>query len=273
MFKQILENVRAEKPLIHNITNYVTANDCANILLACGASPVMADDFDEVAEITANCGGLNINMGTLHKNTVPAMVLAGKRANDLDHPVLLDPVGAGASHLRTTTALTLMKEIRLTAIRGNLSEIRILAAGNGTSRGVDADAGDRITEENLDSMIALAKNFAQKTGAVIAITSAIDVVADSDRAFCIRNGLPLMGKVTGTGCQLSALTTAFITANQEQALEATAAAVCAMGLSGEIAFSRMTGMDGNASFRNYIIDAIGHLTPEILDRNARYEIR
>lgn len=273
MFGEMLKNVRASCPLIHNITNYVTVNDCANVVLACGASPIMADDREEVAEISSLCAGLNLNIGTLNSRTIDSMLLAGKRANELGHPVVLDPVGAGASKLRTETALRLLNEVRFTVIRGNVSEIKVLASGSGSTKGVDADLADRVTEENLDEMLAFAKSFAAKTGAVVAITGAIDLVTDGKTACCIRNGHPMMSSVTGTGCQLSAMTAAFVTANPTQPLEATAAAVCAMGLAGEIAHGRLTKLDGNASYRNYIIDAIYNMTPEMLEKGARYEMR
>lgn len=273
MFKNMLENVRKNCPLIHNITNYVTVNDCANILIACGASPIMADDQDEVAEITAICAGLNINIGTLNSRTIASMVIAGKRANELNHPVILDPVGAGASSLRTKTAMQLLEEVKFTVIRGNISEIKTLALGSGTTKGVDADVADKVTEENLDDVIAFAKTFAAKTGTVIAITGAIDIVADDTKAYCIRNGHPMMSSITGTGCQLSAMTAAFITANPDHPLEAAAAAVSAMGYAGELAHGRLTEMDGNSTYRNYIIDAIYHMTTEMLEKGAKYEVR
>lgn len=273
MFGEILKNVREKTPLIHNITNYVTVNDCANIVLACGASPIMADDEDEVEEITAVCGGLNINIGTLNRRTISAMLAAGKKANGLGHPVVLDPVGAGASCLRTETALKLLENVSFTVIRGNISEVKTLAMGRGTTKGVDADVADKVTEENLNSAVAFAKAFAKKTGAVIAITGAIDIVADGEKAYCIRNGHPMMSSITGTGCQLSAMTAAYLTANPEHPLEAAAAAVCAMGLCGEIAHGRLTPMDGNSSYRNYIIDAIYNLTPQALEEGAKYEVR
>ena len=273
MFEQLFENVRQKSPLVHNITNYVTVNDCANMLLACGGSPIMADDAGEAEEITAICGGLNINIGTLNQRTIPAIFAAGKRANELGHPVVLDPVGAGASTLRTETALGLLKEVKFTVIRGNISEIKTLALGSGTTKRVDADVADRVTEENLDGAVAFAKDFSRRAGAVIAITGAIDIVADEERAFCIRNGRPEMSAITGTGCQLSALTAAFVTANPDRSLEAAAAAVCAMGLCGEIAHGRMTELDGNSSYRNYIIDAMYRLTPAELEKGAKYEVR
>lgn len=273
MFGKMLENVQNTNPLVHNITNYVTVNDCANILLACGAAPIMADDVEDAVDITAICGGLNINIGTLNRATIPAMLAAGRRSAELSHPVLLDPVGAGASKLRTNTALQLLAELPLTVIRGNVSEIKTLAKGSGTTRGVDADLADAITEDNLDEGAAFAKTFAKKSGAVIAMTGAIDIVTDGNKAYCIRNGHPMMGRVTGTGCQLSAMTAAYVVANPGQPLEAAAAAVCAMGLCGQKAFSRMTALDGNASYRNYLIDAVYNLTPDALEKGADYEQR
>ena len=266
MFAEQFANVRTKSPLIHNITNYVTVNDCANMVLACGASPIMADDAAEVEDITTICGGLNINIGTLNSRTIESMLKAGKKANALGHPVVLDPVGAGASALRTETAYRLLDEVRFTVIRGNISEVKTLASGAGTTKGVDADVADRVTEENLDGAVAFAKAFAAKTGAVV-------IVADGAKAYCIRNGHPMMSAITGTGCQLSALTAVFITANPGLPLEAAAAAVCAMGLAGEIAHARLTPLDGNATYRNYIIDAIYNMTPAQLEEGAKYEVR
>ena len=135
MLKECFDNVRKSVPLVHNITNYVTVNDVANIILACGASPIMSDEPDDVTDITSICSSLNLNIGTLHKSSIEAMYLAGKRANELGHPILLDPVGAGASALRTNTAVDLMEQLQLTVIRGNISEIKTLANGNGTTKG------------------------------------------------------------------------------------------------------------------------------------------
>ena len=153
MLGTCLQNVREREPLVHNITNYVTVNDVANILLTCGGSPIMADDSEEVEDITSICQGLNINIGTLNKNTIPSMFLAGKKANALGHVVLLDPVGAGASRLRTKTANELVRDIKFTVIRGNISEIRTLIEGTGNTKGVDADLSDAVTEDNLDETI------------------------------------------------------------------------------------------------------------------------
>ena len=271
--KECMDNVRKNVPLVHNITNYVTVNDVANILLACGGSPIMSDEPEDVEDITSVCGGLNINIGTLHQSSIEGMLLAGKKANELGHPVLLDPVGAGASRLRTDTALRSMKEIKLTVIRGNISEIKTLAYGTGTTKGVDADVADAVTEETLNDAIAFVKNFARKTSCIIAVTGAIDLVSDGEICYVIRNGRPEMGKITGTGCQLSGMMTAYVTANQKKPLEAAASAVCIMGLAGEIGWSRMQEGDGNATYRNRIIDAVYQMTGEDLERGAKYEVR
>ena len=273
VLKTMLENVRAKSPLVHNITNYVTVNDVANVLLAAGGSPIMSDDADDVEDITSICGGLNINIGTLNKNTIPSMFLAGKKANALGHIVLLDPVGAGASRLSTDTANRLMQEVRFDAVRGNISEIKTLCTGSGSTKGVDADAVDAVTEANLDDGVQLVKAFAQKTGCIIAVTGAIDLVSDGERCWCIRNGRAEMSRITGTGCQLSALMTAFLVANPDRKLDAAAAAVCMMGLAGEIGWANMQPGDGNSTYRDRIIDAIFNMTGDALEEGAKYELR
>ena len=264
MLGNCIENVRKSVPLVHNITNYVTVNDVANVLLACGGSPIMSDEPEDVKEITSICQGLNINIGTLNKRTIEGMLAAGARANELGHVTLLDPVGAGASGLRTNTAVELMEKVRFDVIRGNISEVKTLAQGSGTTKGVDADVADAVTEENLEEGIAFAKAFAKKAGCIVAIGAS---------CYIIRNGRPEMGKITGTGCQLSGMMTAFLAANPEQKLEAAAAAVCTMGLAGEIGWGYMQKGDGNATYRNRIIDAIYNMDKETLEKGAKYEIR
>lgn len=272
MLKNCITNVRKRTPLIHNITNYVTVNDVANILLACGGSPIMSDDEEEVEDITSICGGLNINIGTLNKNTIPSMFLAGKKANELGHITLLDPVGAGASRLRTETALKLMKQVRFDIIRGNISEIKTLITGQGSTKGVDADIVDAVTEDNLTEVVSSAKKFAGETDSIIVITGPIDIVCDGNRCYIIRNGRPEMGRITGTGCQLSGMITAFVVANNECKLEAAAAAVCTMGIAGEIGWNRMEQGDGNSTYRNRIVDAVYNMDEDIFERMVKYEV-
>ena len=152
-------------------------------------------------------------------------------------------------------------------------EIKTLALGSGKTRGVDADVSDAVSDENLDAAVAFVKDFAQRSHAIVAVTGAIDLVSDGQRCFVIRNGRPEMGKITGTGCQLSGMMTAFVVANPDRRLEAAAAAVCAMGLAGETGWSRMAPGDGNSTYRNRIIDAIYNMDGAALDKGAKYEVR
>jgi hydroxyethylthiazole kinase len=192
MFENVIENVRSSVPLVHCITNYVTVNDVANAVLACGGAPIMADDINEAAEITSICGGLDINIGTLNARTIEAMFSAGRKANELRHITVLDPVGAGASKLRTDTTFQLIKEIKFSVIRGNISEIKTVYAGSGVTQGVEANVNDIVTEENLEDTVLFAKELSKRIKAVIAITGAIDIVADENKAYIIRNGHPIM---------------------------------------------------------------------------------
>lgn len=270
MIGELLENVRANKPLIHNITNYVTANDCANILLACGASPIMAEAEQEVEEVTAICNGLSINIGTLTDQKIPAMIKAGKKADELKHPVVLDPVGAGVSVFRTDAAHELIEKVHFDVIRGNLSEIRALISGVGSTRGVDADGQDEIVNDSK-AIAEFAMKIAAALDTIIVISGTTDIVACGDKAYAVTNGNAMMSRVTGCGCQLSSMIAAYLAANPDKKFEAALAAVCAMGVAGEKAYDRLSELDGNATYRNYIIDAIYRMTGEELDKLAKYE--
>ncbi|HHV11334.1 MAG TPA: hydroxyethylthiazole kinase [Clostridiales bacterium] len=273
MFETILENVKAKAPFVHSITNYVTVNDCANMILACGASPIMADDIREVEEITSLCNSLVINLGTLNERTVEAMVAAGKKANELGHPVILDPVGAGASQLRTKTALRLLQEVEVDVIRGNASEIKCISKGTASTKGVDADQADKVTEDNLEAAVKAAKQLAGRTKAIIVITGVIDIVADATKAYVLRNGTPVMSRITGTGCMLSAVIGSICAANPDNLLEAAAAGVAMMGICGEQAYEKMTArQEGTASFRVHLIDAMGCMDGERLNQAVRLEV-
>lgn len=257
---------RNRRPLVHCITNYVTANDCANLLLACGASPIMADDPLEVQEITAMCNGLVLNMGTPSERKAEAMLIAGREANRLSHPVILDPVGVGSSAFRRKLSKQLLENVRFSVIRGNVSEIAALACNEEGHRGVDADEG-----KTLEYAAFLGKALSQKTGAVVVVTGEEDVVADGERTFFVKNGCAMMKDVTGTGCQLSALLGAYAAADPQHLLEAALEAVCVMGICGEHAQSQLSESEGNMAYRGKVIDALYHLKPEDLEREARYE--
>ncbi|MBQ9041773.1 MAG: hydroxyethylthiazole kinase [Eggerthellaceae bacterium] len=266
-----LKNVRRTTPLVHCITNYVTVNDCANALLACGGSPIMSDEPLDVPDIQTICGGLVLNIGTLNAHTIEGMKAAGAKATELGHPIVLDPVGAGASKLRTETAGMLLDAYDVSVIRGNMSEMKALAGAAAATRGVDVNPDDAVTRDNLAESAAFAKALAAKTGAVIAITGAIDIVADAERAFAISNGSPIMGKITGAGCMLTCVTAAYAVANRDALLEGVVAAIAGMGIAGEVAATRMQPVDGNASFRTYLIDALYNMNGEALDAVARVE--
>ena len=266
-----LRRVRQTTPLVHCITNYVTVNDCANALLACGGSPIMSDEPCDVGDIQTICGGLVLNIGTLNERTIEGMKAAAAKAGELGHPIVLDPVGAGASTLRTETAGMLLDSFDVKVIRANMSEVKALAGAAATTRGVDVNPDDAVTDENLQESAAFVKKVAAKTGAVMAVTGAIDIVADADRAFAIRNGSPIMGKITGAGCMLSCVVAAYAVANPGALLEGVAAAVAGMGVAGEIAETRMQPVDGNASFRAYLIDALYNMNGQALEAVARVE--
>lgn len=274
MFHRIYKNVQEKPPLVHCITNYVTVNDCANMLLACGGLPIMADDIREVEDITALCNGLCLNIGTLNDRAFQSMLSAGKKANQLARPVVLDPVGAGASAFRTSAAFELLSQIDFAVIRGNSSEIKTLAQGIGTTQGVDANESDAVTVENLEDTVAWVKALSAQTGAVIVMTGAMDIVAEPGKAVVIYNGHPMMSKITGSGCMLSAVIAAFAAANSDEILLAAVSAVCAMGLCGEIAYKKTTARNGGTSaYRGELIDGMSLMTADTLQGGAKFEHR
>lgn len=274
MFDEILDNVREKAPLVHNITNYVTVNDCANIILACGGSPVMADNEFEVEDITSISASLVINIGTISDTVVSAMIKAGQKANELNHPVVLDPVGIGASKLRTEAVHQLLEKVKFSVIRGNISEIKTLYVGSGFTNGVDATEQDKVTDENMGEVIQFAQQLSEKTGAIIVITGATDLVVDNHSAFVIHNGHVMMSRITGSGCMLSSLIGAFCGANPDNLLESTSAAVCAMGLCGELAYEKVVRNDsGTSSFRNDLIDYMSKMDTSMLKAGMKIERR
>lgn len=266
-YQTALVNVGEKNPLVHHLTNYVTVNDCANITLAIGGSPIMADDVKEVATITGLAQGVVINIGTLNERTVPAMVLAGKTANQLGIPVILDPVGAGASSFRNQTVAQLLAEVNFAVIRGNLSEIRFLAGFASVSKGVDVSVADLQTAQDSE---VVAQRLAQAQHAVVVITGEVDVVSDGKQVAYIENGHSTMSRITGTGCMLSSLLGSFC-GSQEDYFTASVAATVAMGICGEIAHEK-TQHQGTGSFRVALIDAASQLTPAILAERGRVAI-
>ena len=248
----LVEELQRKRPLVHCITNYVTANDCANILLAIGASPIMADDPEETGEIAASASALVLNMGTPSRRKLEAMVRAGKSANEAGIPVILDPVGAGASCLRREMAAQIIREVKVDILRGNVSEISFAAGLDFCEKGVDVSEADQGRDRTEAALAA-----AERLGCTVAVTGSVDVVTDGSRVIRIHGGTPLMARVTGTGCMTSALSGAFAGAGKDP-LTAVSAALAAMGIAGELAFEK-AGHIGCGSFHMELLDAVGNL--------------
>jgi hydroxyethylthiazole kinase len=257
-FSTLLATVREKRPLVHHITNYVTVNDCANVTLCIGAAPVMAHAREEVAEMVAMAGALVLNIGTLDNTQVESMLLAGMKANDLDIPVILDPVGAGATRLRTEAAQTLLHKLHIAVLKGNAGEIAVLAGAEGKVRGVDSDGVKGDPAE-------IARKLADKLGIVVAVSGATDIVTDGMRTLLVDNGHPMMGLVSGTGCMASSVTGAFAATGRDH-VTSTAAAMAALGIAGERAAGHYTGP---SSYKIALLDETFRLKPEDLYQHAK----
>jgi hydroxyethylthiazole kinase len=257
-YSAMLELLRQNRPLVHHITNYVTVNDCANITLCIGASPVMSHALEEVEEMAGHAGALVLNIGTLDTYQAQSMLLAGHAANKLDIPVIVDPVGTGATRYRTDFMSLLMDEIQISVIKGNAGEIGMLAGADARVKGVDS--GD--VKGDLSS---IAKNFAEKTGITTVISGPIDIVSDGNRMITVENGHPMMGRISGTGCMLTSIIASFA-AVQDDMAEASAASLAAFGIAGERAAARSSGP---GSFKTALFDQLSALTPDELARDAK----
>ena len=270
-FGKQLSLVRERAPLVQCITNFVTVNDCANIILATGGSPSMADDVREAAEAVRGSAALVCNLGAIA--AVDAMVSAGKTANELGKPVVLDPVAAGNTALRRQESARLLAGVKFAAIRGNASEIRALARGELTGSGVDVSGEDAVSDATLPRTVETARLLAKQTGAVVAVSGPIDVVTDGGQTILLRNGCATMARITGSGCMLTSMLGAFCGADPDHPFEATCAAIAAMGVAGDVAEERrLQNGTGNATFRTDLIDAVFNLTEEQLNGRVRYEV-
>src|SRR6266571_3751843 len=257
----LLGRIRAQRPLVHHITNMVVMNDTANITLGIGASPVMAHALEEVEEMVRLAGALVLNIGTLTPEQIEAMLRAGKRANELGIPIVLDPVGAGATTLRTQSALRLLRELRISVIRGNASEIGTLVGVTAETRGVDSIS---LAEDRE----VVANRAAREFGCTVAITGVRDVIAEGERLACVDNGHPLLGAITGSGCMATTLVAAFL-AVEANAWLATTAGLVAMGLAGEMAAPKA---GGPGTFRSHLLDAVAALDEETIVRSQKVSI-
>jgi hydroxyethylthiazole kinase len=258
-----LRTLRERKPLVHQITNYVVMNETANATLALGALPVMAHAPEEVEEMAAVAGALVLNIGTLSSHWIEAMLLAGRAANAAGAPVVLDPVGAGATRLRTETAKRILDQVDVAVLRGNPAEVATLAGQQGEIRGVESiSAGPEAAD--------LAKTAAAALSSVASVTGPVDHVSDGERVLAVANGHELLGTVSGTGCMSTAITGCFLAVGRDRPLEAAANALAAFGVAGEEA---ARDARGPGTFHAGLYDALYNLDPETLDARARIEER
>lgn len=239
---------------MHHITNYVTVNDCANIALAIGGSPVMADDREEVEEMVSFASALVLNIGTLNARTIESMIAAGKKAKELGIPVILDPVGVGATKLRTEAARRIIEEVGPAVIRGNMSEMKFLAGMNVAIKGVDSVADEQDGQ-------AIAENLAKQLNCVIAITGKRDIVTDGQKTCFIDNGHEILSKVTGTGCMTTSLIGVYCGADKDWYI-GTIAGILSMGIAGELAQAGLAPTDGIGMFKVRLFDSIYNLSTE-----------
>lgn len=257
----LISRIYQRKPLVHHITNMVVMNDTANITLSIGALPVMAHALEEVEEMVSIAQALVLNIGTLYSDLVTSMLRAGKRANELGVPIVLDPVGVGATRLRTETAKRLLKELRISAIRGNAAEVGALIGVVGETRGVESIAV-------ADDKATIARRAANAFNCTVAITGASDYITDGHRLAQVDNGHPLLASITGSGCMSTSLVGAFL-AIESDAWIATTTALIAMGVAGEMAARKA---EGPGTFRSHLLDAVSHLNDELLDREQKVSV-
>jgi len=258
---ELVQTIRERRPLIHHITNMVVMNDTANITLAIGALPVMAHAPEEVEEMVSQASALVLNIGTLNEDLILSMLLAGKRANERNIPIVLDPVGAGATRFRTQNALRLLSELRISVLRGNAAEIGALIGIEGETRGV----------ESISTSVApavLARDAARELNCTVAISGAHDLIVNRERVAIVENGHPLLGSIVGSGCMATSLVAAFA-AVAEDSWMATTAAMVAMGVAGELAASQA---GGPGTFRSHLLDAVAALDSEQLQRRQKLSI-
>ncbi len=253
---KMMTEVRNKRPLVHHITNYVTVNDCANITLCAGGSPVMTDAGRDIPDMVKIASAVVLNIGTLKPRTVESMIIAGKEANDVGIPVILDPVGAGATPYRTETVFKILDEVKVSVIKGNSGEISILAGSEGTVRGVDSVAGSSNGPD-------VVKTLSKKTGAIVAMTGETDYVSDGKKVAVLKNGDKLLECVSGTGCMVSSVVGCY-TAVHGSNVKAVSAAISAFNIAGEIAAQNC---NGPGSFKVAIFDSMYNLTEkDIADR-------
>ena len=275
--EETLKNIREKNALTHCITNSVTINDCANAVLAIGGSPFMAEDAEELEEVVAIADVLVINIGKLSKNQINSMKVSSKKANETNTPIILDPVGVGVTELRNKTTLDLIENYDITAIRGNISEIKAIANLVGildesnTAKGVDVNEDDVITEDNLKANGEMISKLASKLNTTILASGPIDILSDGKTTLTIDNGDDMMPLITGSGCMLSSIVGSCIGGSNP--FDGSLVAILAMNIAGEKARAKVDEKDeGTGSFRAYLIDYLYKTDSETLINEANIKI-
>ncbi len=262
---ELLINIRRNRPLIHHITNYVTMNDCANIILALGGSPIMANDPSEAEEVAAMAKALVLNLGTPGNDSLRSMLMAGKKANELNIPVVFDPVGAGVTCFRKGMCTKLLAEVRPSVIKGNISEILHLSGKPSCSSGVDSS-------EEVSNIADIVKGLAKAMDCVVAATGRTDIVSDGSITYAISNGHEMLSRITGTGCMTSSLIGAFCSLTPD-CFTGAAAGILAMGISGQLAHDSLLPGEGVGMFKVRLLDNVYRLDKEIFIRKGEIYVQ
>lgn len=264
MQNNIIKRVREESPLIHHITNYVTVNDCANITLAFGASPVMAHCIDEVEEIVSISSALVLNIGTIQSSNVESFIKAGKKARSLGKPVVFDPVGCGASKLRSDVSKMIINEVKPNVIKGNMAEIKHLLFNKSNMKGVDS-------KESMENVEKISVELALKTNAIVVTTGKVDYITDGKKIATVSNGTNILSKITGTGCMLNSIIASCCSVSDDYFISS-AIATSAMGICGEIAEKNLSKNEGSGTFRQRLLDAFYFIDDEKISEYGRIKI-
>ncbi|WP_460276675.1 hydroxyethylthiazole kinase [Clostridium sp. CTA-1] len=260
---QIRQSVKLKKPLIHYITNPISINDCANMILAVGAKPIMAEQPLEVSEITAVSKSLGVNLGNITDNKMKSMLISGKTAYEKKIPQIIDLVGVGCSKLRLDYAKKFISECHPNVIKGNMSEIKAIYGIKSSAKGIDVGVCDIITEQNFDENIKMIKSLSMETGSVVAATGVVDIISNGTYTYIISNGCEMLSMITGTGCMLTGLIASYI--SFENILDGTALAAALMGICGELS----QNVKGTGRFRNELIDNMFSISDDIIIKKIR----
>jgi len=264
---EIRHNVMAEKPLIHCITNHISINDCANVVLAVGAKPIMAEHPLEVSDITASSKALAVNLGNINDTRMKSILISGKTALEKNIPSIIDIVGVGCSNLRLDFTKKFIVECHPSVIKGNMSELKALCGMESGAKGIDVGEKDAVTNDNLLHSIHMLKSLSLQTGSVVAATGVIDIITDGTATYLIENGCKMLSMITGTGCMLNVLTAVFI--STKNILSGTVLATTFMGICGE----RSQNEKGTATFRTALLDSIFSLSDDEFREKIRYTLK